>query len=204
MVCFLTHCYCKSGSISLRRTNWNFFHFLVGVLSFYTHLFPTLPTAQVPPQPHISGLFHWVELNPIGLFERWDVVQATDREPAGAKDVGAGQCRTGVPNQLFCPASNFSQCVPQGARRSKFFGFERGHKLNYGNVYFLDEIIIANKFFLYVRKSSEVKEKHVMSIEAQFVKLGQYAQRENLHIAERFIESKSAKQPGQWIFGWLN
>ncbi len=38
-----------------------------------------------------------------------------------------------------------------------------------------------------------------MSIEAQLTELAEYAKRENLHIAETFIESKSAKKPGREI-----
>jgi hypothetical protein len=39
-----------------------------------------------------------------------------------------------------------------------------------------------------------------MSIEEQLAELGEYAKRENLFIAEKFIESKSAKKPGREIF----
>ena len=56
------------------------------------------------------------------------------------------------------------------------------------------------KYFLYARKSSEAEEKQAMSIEAQLVELDQYAQREGIIIAERFIESKSAKTPGRTEF----
>ena len=58
----------------------------------------------------------------------------------------------------------------------------------------------VKKYFLYARKSSEAEEKQVMSIEAQLVELGQYANKENINIVERFIESKSAKQPGRAEF----
>ena len=51
------------------------------------------------------------------------------------------------------------------------------------------------KYFLYARKSTEDEERQVMSIEAQLVELAQFAEKENLTIAERFIESKSAKEP---------
>ena len=53
------------------------------------------------------------------------------------------------------------------------------------------------KYFLYARKSSEAEEKQAMSIEAQLVEVDQYAQREGIIIAERFIESKSAKNSGK-------
>lgn len=58
----------------------------------------------------------------------------------------------------------------------------------------------VKKYFLYARKSSEAEEKQVMSIEAQLVELGQYANKENINVVERFIESKSAKQPGSAEF----
>ena len=49
------------------------------------------------------------------------------------------------------------------------------------------------KYYLYARKSTEDEERQVMSIEAQIIELEQFAKRENIEIAERFIESKSAK-----------
>ena len=60
---------------------------------------------------------------------------------------------------------------------------------------------MKQKYFLYARKSSESEERQVMSIEAQLAELsGEYARRENIYIAETFIESKSAKQPGRTEF----
>jgi len=59
---------------------------------------------------------------------------------------------------------------------------------------------IPAKYYLYARKSTEDKERQVMSIEAQIYELEQFAKRENLQIVERFIESKSAKKPGREIF----
>src|SRR3990167_7370226 len=56
------------------------------------------------------------------------------------------------------------------------------------------------KYFLYARKSTEDEERQVMSIEAQLAELAEYAKRENLFVAEKFIESKSAKKPGREIF----
>ena len=56
------------------------------------------------------------------------------------------------------------------------------------------------KYFIYTRKSTEDEERQVMSIEAQIAELHEYAKRENLEIAEEFIESKSAKSPGREIF----
>src|SRR3989339_462983 len=56
------------------------------------------------------------------------------------------------------------------------------------------------KYFLYARKSTEDEERQIMSIEAQLAELAEFAKRENIEIAETFIESKSAKKPGREIF----
>ena len=55
-------------------------------------------------------------------------------------------------------------------------------------------------YFLYVRKSTDVEDKQVLSIEAQLSELRSLAKREELEIAEEFIEKKSAKTPGRVIF----
>lgn len=60
-----------------------------------------------------------------------------------------------------------------------------------------------DKYYLYARKSTDVEDKQVLSIEAQLVELREYAKRENLHIATEFIEKKSAKATGRPIFGKL-
>ena len=59
------------------------------------------------------------------------------------------------------------------------------------------------KFYIYARKSTDVEDKQVLSIEAQLVELREYAKRENLHIAAEYIEKKSAKTTGRPIFGNL-
>ena len=59
---------------------------------------------------------------------------------------------------------------------------------------------MKTKFFLYARKSTEDEERQVMSIEAQLAELAEYAKREDIEIAETFIESKSAKKPGREKF----
>src|SRR3989338_3664388 len=59
---------------------------------------------------------------------------------------------------------------------------------------------MKTKIFLYARKSTEDEERQIMSIEAQLAELAEYAKRENIEIAETFIESKSAKKPGREIF----
>ena len=56
------------------------------------------------------------------------------------------------------------------------------------------------KFFLYARKSTDVEDKQVLSIEAQLQELRDYAKQENLDIAQEFVEKQSAKIPGRLIF----
>ena len=58
-----------------------------------------------------------------------------------------------------------------------------------------------NKFFLYARKSTDVEDKQVLSIEAQIAELRAFAKQENLNIVDIFIEKQSAKIPGRPIFG---
>jgi len=56
------------------------------------------------------------------------------------------------------------------------------------------------KYFLYARKSTEDEERQVMSIEAQLAELAEFAKRDEIDIAETYIESKSAKKPGREVF----
>ncbi len=62
---------------------------------------------------------------------------------------------------------------------------------------------MQDKFYIYARKSTDVEDKQVLSIEAQLVELREYAKREGLYIAAEFIEKKSAKTTGRPIFGKL-
>ena len=57
------------------------------------------------------------------------------------------------------------------------------------------------EYYIYARKSTDVEDKQVLSIEAQLVELREYAKREGLHIAAEFIEKQSAKSPGRPVFG---
>src|SRR3989339_1328094 len=58
-----------------------------------------------------------------------------------------------------------------------------------------------NKFFLYARKSTDVEDKQVLSIEAQITELRAFGKQNNLIIVEEFVEKQSAKIPGRPIFG---
>jgi len=54
-------------------------------------------------------------------------------------------------------------------------------------------------YFLYCRKSTDVENKQVLSIEAQLSKLRDFAKYEGLTIVETFIEKQSAKILGRPI-----
>jgi DNA invertase Pin-like site-specific DNA recombinase len=56
------------------------------------------------------------------------------------------------------------------------------------------------KFFLYARKSTDEPDRQILSIEAQIAELKEFAIKERLEIAETFIESQTAKEPGRSIF----
>ncbi len=58
-------------------------------------------------------------------------------------------------------------------------------------------------FFLYARKSTDVEDKQVLSIEAQLTELREYAKQEGLHIAEELVEKQSAKIPGRPVFNTM-
>jgi DNA invertase Pin-like site-specific DNA recombinase len=66
-----------------------------------------------------------------------------------------------------------------------------------------ETIQTAQKFFLYARKSTDVEDKQVLSIEAQLAELRNYAENENLEIVDELIEKQSAKVPGRPVFGEL-
>ena len=56
-------------------------------------------------------------------------------------------------------------------------------------------------YFLYARKSTDVEDKQVRSIEDQLAVLRALAKDDGLVISEEFIEKQSAKMPGRPIFG---
>ena len=58
-----------------------------------------------------------------------------------------------------------------------------------------------HKFFLYARKSTDVEDKQMRSIEDQIAELRAFAKQENLNIVDVFIEKQNAKIPGRQIFG---
>ena len=56
------------------------------------------------------------------------------------------------------------------------------------------------KYIAYCRKSTDEKEKQVLSIESQIAELKEFATREKLHITEFLTESRTAKIPGRSVF----
>ena len=56
------------------------------------------------------------------------------------------------------------------------------------------------RFFLYVRKSTDVEDKQVLSIDAQINELREFAAREGIKIVAELIEKQSAKSPGRPVF----
>src|ERR1041385_6694729 len=56
------------------------------------------------------------------------------------------------------------------------------------------------KYFLYARKSTDEKDRQVMSLDSQMNELRTFAKREHIFIYETIEESKTAKQPGRPLF----
>jgi len=51
------------------------------------------------------------------------------------------------------------------------------------------------RYIIYTRKSTEDEDKQVLSIEAQFAELREFAAKEKLEIVASFQEAKTAKEP---------
>ena len=56
------------------------------------------------------------------------------------------------------------------------------------------------KYILYARKSTEDEDRQILSIEAQFFELKEFAAKEKLEIVASFEEAKTAKEPGRIKF----
>ncbi|MBI1863760.1 recombinase family protein, partial [Candidatus Woesebacteria bacterium] len=63
--------------------------------------------------------------------------------------------------------------------------------------------VIKPKYLGYCRKSTDEKEKQILSIDQQIDELKTFASRENLEIVEFFVEKKTAKEPGRSVFNNL-
>src|SRR5580704_1209241 len=60
---------------------------------------------------------------------------------------------------------------------------------------------LVNNYFLYARKSTDVEDKQVRSIEDQLAVLRALAKQERLNVVGEFIEKQSAKKPNRPVFG---
>ncbi|NCB75319.1 MAG: recombinase family protein [Clostridia bacterium] len=58
-----------------------------------------------------------------------------------------------------------------------------------------------NRYILYARKSTDVEDKQVLSIEAQLAELRKFAKDNGLTVIDTIIEKKSAKISGRPKFG---
>lgn len=56
------------------------------------------------------------------------------------------------------------------------------------------------KYIAYCRKSTDEKDKQVLSIEARVAELQEFAKRDNIEIVEFITEAKTAKSPGRVAF----
>ena len=59
------------------------------------------------------------------------------------------------------------------------------------------------KLILYARKSTDVEDKQVLSIETQLTELRKYARDNNLTIIDELVEKRTAKMPGRPVFNSL-
>ena len=59
------------------------------------------------------------------------------------------------------------------------------------------------KYFIYVRKPTDVEDKQVLSIEAQLVELKEYAAKYGLQIVDTLVEKRTAKKPGRPVLNEL-
>jgi site-specific DNA recombinase len=59
------------------------------------------------------------------------------------------------------------------------------------------------KYVLYARKSTDIEDRQVLSIESQINELREYAKKESLFVVDEFSEAKSAKCTGRPIFEFV-
>jgi site-specific DNA recombinase len=58
----------------------------------------------------------------------------------------------------------------------------------------------TSPYFIYARKSTDIEDKQVRSIDAQLAELREFATREGLTVIAELIEKQFAKKPGRPIF----
>ena len=59
------------------------------------------------------------------------------------------------------------------------------------------------KYFIYVRKSTDVEDKQILSVEAQVVELKEYASKHGLEVVDVLIEKRTAKKPGRPVLNTM-
>ena len=59
------------------------------------------------------------------------------------------------------------------------------------------------KYFIYVRKSTDVEDKQILSVEAQIVELKEYASKYGLEVVDTLIEKRTAKKPGRPVLNTM-
>ena len=59
------------------------------------------------------------------------------------------------------------------------------------------------KYFIYVRKSTDVEDKQILSIEAQIVELKEYASKYGLEVVDICVEKRTAKKPGRPVLNTM-
>jgi DNA invertase Pin-like site-specific DNA recombinase len=59
------------------------------------------------------------------------------------------------------------------------------------------------KYIAYCRKSTDEKDKQIMSIDQQIEELKRFAEKDNLEISEFLTEAETAKIPGRPVFNHL-
>ena len=59
------------------------------------------------------------------------------------------------------------------------------------------------KYFIYVRKSTDVEDKQILSVEAQIVELKEYASKYGLDVVDILIEKRTAKKPGRPVLNTM-
>ena len=75
------------------------------------------------------------------------------------------------------------------------------HKTN--DAFDMSVVPTAMKYIGYCRKSTDEKEKQVLSIDQQIFELKEFALREKIEIVDFLIEKQSAKVTGRKVFGSL-
>jgi len=60
-----------------------------------------------------------------------------------------------------------------------------------------------DKYFLYIRKSTDEDDRQVLSLDAQETELRELAEKEKLTIIDTFRESQTAKEPGRPTFNQM-